>query len=108
MTKRLHTKIEYAKPHRVDEEGRGPVIILDRVSPLGIEPDYCVHGKTQCRGCGHWCWLGDKSYEMVLAGVDPLCMVCAEKIANEHPETFADIHKVGNIGDHRRADGPHE
>lgn len=53
------------------------VIVLERIKP-GVEPDFCVHGQTQCYHCDHWCWLGDNTFKMVRRGqARPLCWECA-------------------------------
>lgn len=79
-----------------------PFVVLDRIVTEDDKPDYCIHGRTCCMGCLSWVWLGDKSCAAILAGeVRPLCKQCA--LANLTPETV----KLDNVGDHRRADGPH-
>jgi hypothetical protein len=73
-------------------------VTLDRVDPDSLPP-YCVHGRTTCVVCGHWCWLGDKTYEVVHSGqCQPVCLLCARK---------GGTGLTGHIEDHRRADGPH-
>lgn len=88
----------------VDENGRGMVVILERVEP-GLEPEYCVHGKVSCYRCDEWCWLGDKTYQLVRSGrATGICIQCAEKM--NVPGGW-DQYRVGNVGDHQRKDGPH-
>lgn len=77
-------------------------VVLDRVEP-GVTPPYCVHGRATCSGgCGEWLWLGDKTHDAVKSGdVAPICHQCAARLLPP------DARRVGNIRDHRRADGPH-
>jgi hypothetical protein len=78
------------------------VVILDRIEP-GWTPPYCTHGRATCvGGCGEWLWLGDKTHDVVKSGrAAPLCHQCARRLIP--PGARA----ARNIGDHRRADGPH-
>lgn len=98
------TSIELVYP-KVSPDGRSKVIVLDPVSPLGLPPPYCVHGKTNCYRCEDWCWLGDQSYEVVRSGeAVGLCVACANAtIPNDPIATH-----VRNVHDHLRTDGPHE
>jgi hypothetical protein len=37
--------------------------------------------RTRCLWCDHWCWLGDKSTEMILSGgAAPMCHECAKEL----------------------------
>lgn len=86
-----------------DEEPTGrDVVVLDRIEP-GVVPPYCTHGRATCMGgCGNWCWLGDRTHDVVASGAAlPLCRQCAQRLIppNCRPSR--------NIADHRRADGPH-
>lgn len=82
-------------------DGGGPVIVLDRIEP-GVTPPYCTHGKVTCYWCPEWCWLGDKSFEVVSSGkAAPICLQCATRLLPP------DSKPIDNLGDHRRADGPH-
>lgn len=47
---RQPTGIDLVYP-QISPDGRAKVIVLDPVSPLGILPPYCVHGKTNCYRC---------------------------------------------------------
>jgi hypothetical protein len=82
-----------------------PVVIVDRSHLFG-KPAYCLHGETFCVRCGHACWLGDKTVEAVKGGMRPLCLDCATELRADG--AWADIEPDGNLGDHRRAEGPHE
>jgi hypothetical protein len=89
--------VELVTPKALDK-----VVVLDRVEP-GVTPDYCIHGKTACYSCDEWCWLGDKSFELVRAGdAIGVCLQCATELGARLQGT-----RVGNVDDHRRADGPH-
>ena len=79
------------------------VVIVDRISVLGVKPDYCIHGETLCVRCNKACWLGSETVELVKAGTLPLCIVCAEELRESHPTLEPSRH----VRDHRRADGPH-
>lgn len=100
------TDVALVQPKR-HPDGSGPVIVLDRVTQE--TPPYCVHGRVTCLWCDNWCWLGDRSHDIVKAGeAAPICMECAtakwkqaEALGMEVPRPIA------NAGDHRRADGPH-
>lgn len=86
--------------------GREPTgwVALDRVAdePESRRLGYCVHGQTLCRRCGCWCWLGDKTYAAVASGdTGALCLPCARELLQDRRPDY-------NLGDHRRADGPHE
>ena len=76
------------------------VVVLERIEP-GVTPEYCIHGKTTCYGCNEWCWLGDKTHEVMMAGNTlGMCLQCADKmLPKQHPRE--------HVHDHRRADGPH-
>lgn len=64
---------------RPDAEGRLAAVVLDAVE-AGVDPPYCVHGKTTCYVCEDWVWLGDQTYELVAAGkAAPVCRACAAK-----------------------------
>lgn len=80
------------------------LVLLDRIEP-GVTPEYCVHGRTTCCSCNEWCWLGDKTHDVVASGkAAPLCLQCAnEKL----PKPSKIQGPVTNLRDHRRADGPH-
>lgn len=70
----------------------------------GEQPPYCVHGYTRCVKCQHWCWLGDKTHEVVASGrATPLCLTCANGL--NIPASAAI--RIGNATDHRPEDGPH-
>lgn len=78
------------------------IVVLDRIEPGQPKPDYCIHGKVPCAGCQDWCWLGDKTYDVVKTGqAKPLCHQCAGRLIP------AEFRRVANVGDHRRAAGPH-
>jgi hypothetical protein len=78
------------------------VVVLDRIEP-GQEPPYCAHGRATCVACPEWVWLGNKTVEAVLSGeVDPICLPCAIRLFPKGATA------LGQIDDHRRADGPHE
>lgn len=82
----------------------GRIIVLDAIAP-GFTPDYCVHGNTTCTGpgCDNWCYLGTESYRLVSTGyARPLCHACATALLD--PEK---VQSLGNVHDHRWADGPH-
>jgi hypothetical protein len=82
---------------------RRDCVVLDRVEPGEPKPDYCVHGRVTCAVCYEWCWLGDKTHEAVASGrLTPLCHQCVVQYVSP------DVRPVGNLGDHRRADGPHD
>ena len=83
------------------------VVVLDRVEP-GVVPDYCTHGRVTCYTCPEWCWLGDETLKAVQRGVIPVCRQCLVRIAEEQKGTGLEPRLIGNAGDHRRADGPHE
>jgi hypothetical protein len=93
----------FVKDARLIEPKPGAgAVVLERVEP-GVTPEYCTHGKTDCRYCGEWCWLGDKTYEAVSSGAYfGVCLQCAQKYFTPHHLT-----PHGNIRDHRRADGSH-
>lgn len=75
-------------------------VVLDRVEDVP-RPDYCTHGRATCYVCLRWCWLGSETQPRVMSGaLTPICLPCARLYAD--PSTYA-----VNIGDHRRADGPH-
>lgn len=83
----------------------GPVnpVVLDRVVDIAQQDTpYCVHGRTTCVSCGHWCWLGDRTHDLVLSGgCAPMCQPCATRYLPPG------VTRSSNVGDHRRADGPH-
>lgn len=88
--------------HPKVESGTVGVVILDAVEP-DVIPEYCVHGKTTCYGCGDWCWLGSETYKVITSGeVAPLCLRCAHKKLPREARPSEHIH------DHRRTDGPHD
>ncbi len=78
------------------------VVVLDRIEP-GIAPPYCTHGRATCvGGCGEWVWLGNRTHDIVKSGqAAPLCRQCANRLIPPGARV------VRNVGDHRRADGPH-
>lgn len=78
-------------------------VVLDRIAELPQDQTpYCVHGRTVCSLCKNWCWLGDRTYQLLAGGeAMPLCKQCA----NAHIPR--DRVPATNVGDHRRADGPH-
>lgn len=77
-------------------------IVLDRINEAP-KPDYCIHGRVQCQGCGMWCWLGSNSRDIVARGdARPICKPCVDK---HFPP---DVRPTYNANDHRRADGPHD
>lgn len=80
------------------------MVVLDRVEDLAQDDTpYCVHGRVTCVWCRAWCWLGDSSHREVSAGrLAPLCRPCADRTVRP-----AGVSRVSNVGDHRRADGPH-
>jgi hypothetical protein len=86
------------------------VVIVERIpppSPLGLPtplPAYCIHGETFCARCSRAVWLGNKTLEAVQGGALPLCMECANEVIPEERKR----EPRRNLGDHRRADGPHE
>lgn len=90
------------RPRRLVQARRGPVdvVVLDRVADVAqADTPYCVHGRACCVACGAWCWLGDRTHDLVTAGgYAPLCTRCGRGYG-----VTADDH----AGDHRRADGPH-
>jgi len=80
------------------------VVVLDRVEPDMAMPAYCVHGRVTCIACPEWCWLGDQTYQVVMAReADPICKQCAARLI---PDGRNDPRFFGEIGDHRRSDGP--
>ena len=79
---------------------RSVMVVLERVEP-GVVPDYCVHGTVTCFNCNDWCWLGDKTFEVVSAGkATGMCMQCAIEINEKYP--LGDpIENLGDsMGDH--------
>lgn len=86
--------------HYVEIDPNAPYVILDRIVTENDEPAYCIHGRMQCAGCGHWVWLGNNSHAEAMAGrVRPLCNICA---LTAHLDRV-----VANVNDHQRKDGPH-
>lgn len=78
-----------------------PVVVLERIE-AGVTPDYCIHGRVTCYWCPEWCWLGDRTHDLVSSGqAAPICKECAAKLIPQGSRP------VNNVGDHRRADGPH-
>lgn len=70
----LSMKFVQPDPHRL--------IVLDRVSR--DEPDYCVHGRTRCFGCGVWCYLGPETIKVVESGqAMPYCAPCAAPLTQD-------------------------
>jgi hypothetical protein len=56
------------------------VTIVERVQDAP-DPEYLVAARTRCVRCDLWCWLGDKSMEIVMAGqATPLCQNCAREV----------------------------
>lgn len=44
-------------------------------------PEYLTYAKTRCLRCDEWCWLGDKSLEVVSGGkAAPICRQCAREL----------------------------
>ncbi len=82
-------------------EHPGHLVVLDRITDESTLPDYCVHGRATCVACGHWCWVGSKTHDVITGGdAKPVCMECAQEYYD--PGT-----RLGHVDDHRRADGPH-
>lgn len=68
-------------------------------------PSHCIHGRTTCVACGQWCWLGDKSHDLVVSGEAlPVCMPCMELSRKASP--FGVV-PTSNAEDHLASDGPH-
>lgn len=102
-------KLEYAKVVPNNEKGEHPVVVVERVHPFGIEPDYCVHGRTRCFCCNAWCNLGTDTYQAVMAGAHPICLECAKKMWESFVEQGIEPPQPdAHLTDHLRADGPHE
>lgn len=79
-----------------------PVVVLDRCDE-NPDPDYCIHGRASCVFCGFFCWLGSESVGPVSRhDYWPICVSCAQQ--HIPPEYQSPI---GNLNDHKRADGPH-
>lgn len=80
-----------------------PAVVLLRVDDVAqADTPHCVHGKATCAWCGQLCWVGTRSVVEVTAGRRaPICAPCATGHA---PPCRAE----GTIGDHARADGPHD
>lgn len=92
-----------------DPDGKHPIVIVDRVHPLGLPPLYCVHGTTQCYKCRQWCNLGTETYEAVLQGVHPVCLECATEIWEDlQARGIEPPAPVLQVKDHLRSEGPHE
>lgn len=71
-------------------------IALDKVVP-GVQPDYCVHGRTPCMVCQDWCWLGPNTFPVVEAGqAYPVCLDCMRDVV--HPRS-PKITKIGHADD---------
>ena len=52
-------------------------VVVEQIVP-GTDPDYCVHGRTRCMRCDHWCWLSPDTFPIVSSGsATPLCVECA-------------------------------
>lgn len=84
-----------------DDTERTAVVVLERVT-IHRTTDYCVHGRVKCVTCGHWCWLGNRTLDLVSTGAAlPVCQPCVRELIP--PGTPVDC----NANDHRRADGPH-
>jgi hypothetical protein len=59
------------------EYGGYQVIVLERIDP-SRDPTYRVCGKVTCQKCDQWCWLGNRSYALIIEGKTvPLCLSCA-------------------------------
>lgn len=71
----------------------GRIVIVER-REAGRTPDYRVHGETQCRSCGQWCWLGSETMKLVLAGVQALCLECSTGLLDED-------NQIGHVEDER-------
>lgn len=53
------------------------VTVVERISDAP-DPNYLRYAKTRCVKCDQWCWLGDKSAEVVSQGqAMPMCQPCA-------------------------------
>lgn len=84
-----------------DEADSAAIVVLERIEP-GVEPVYCVHGRTTCIGCDEWVWLGHETVNIVREKIArPLCIDCARR---ELPNRAPDRH----VSDHLRKDGPHD
>lgn len=51
-----------------------PVVVLDPIEPGSPRPEYCIHGRVTCAGCGDWCWLGHQTHEAVSSGAWRRCV----------------------------------
>jgi hypothetical protein len=92
--------LTHVTPVMVD--GKAPlVVVLERIVPLGVKPDYCIHGRIQCWNCDQWCWLGHETVKAVQRGVVGVCRECAVTLIPKGSKP------INHIEDHRRADGPH-
>jgi hypothetical protein len=71
------------------------IVVLDRIEDVP-EPDYCAHGRCTCIACGTWCWLGVKTYEVVVARkAQPLCRPCTAASMEQSPGAV----RVGHVDD---------
>lgn len=82
----------------------GHIVILDAVDDLPHDrTPYCVHGQVTCKRCRRWCWLGDATHNVVVAGeAAPMCRRCVD--AAYPPGT----RPVRHITDRPRNAGPHD
>lgn len=98
MTDQLPEVTMYSKP-----KGSADIVVLDLVDEVP-EPSYCIHGKATCVRCDRWVWLGSGSIEVVTTHrAYPLCQPCAIEIVVPGVAV-----PMGNVADHKRADGPHD
>jgi len=81
------------------------VVVVDRISLLGVKPDYCIHGETLCVRCGKGCWLGTETMKLVMEGAQPICLYCIKEL---HAEGLLPDGPTRHVDDHLRKDGPHE
>lgn len=78
----------------IPDRHKSVILELVKVSP---EPEYCVHGRVTCVGCGEWLWLGSGTYEIVAKGkAAPMCIPCAQERAETSEFTL-----LRNVRDHR-------
>lgn len=56
------------------------VAVVERVDPDRL-PAYVAMARTRCLWCDTWCWLGDRSFELIASGgASPICQQCAVKV----------------------------
>jgi len=88
--------------HEVPDYRTTNAVILDRIKDIDGDPPYCTHGYATCVKCDEYCYLGNKTAEVVASRqAFPLCRPCAL-------ERTSLLAKVMQVEDHQRADGPHE